>query len=122
MHRHGPRRPERIRPMTETALKRYMVPSGYGVEENPNGLLYKKECVDPILQELTARAEKAEAECDHALARLGVALTGARDRYAQAMLDYDYDESGPALAGLIRDLPLDPDAEAALQRALDAEW
>ena len=73
-----------------------------------------------------ARAEKAEAERDTALARLAAAQRETAWQCASTVYNYgqgapyDQRDSITALSISLRALPIDPDAEAALQRVVDA--
>lgn len=69
------------------------------------------------------RAEKAEAERDQALARAAAAAMEMRDRASDYVQSHNqsgvtYNWSG--MAETIRAIPINPDAEAALKRAVDA--
>lgn len=63
--------------------KRYMTPCGHGLEENPNGLAYRKEEVDAYIADLSARV----AEYELRLQELEAERDGLRDAYTGAMED-----------------------------------
>lgn len=72
-----------------------------------------------------ARAEKAEAERDQALARLAAVQDRMRTSAAMHVLSAslcprNLEADRSYLVNKIRALPIDPDAEAALQRVVDA--